>query len=97
MAEAARQECHAARQRPHGRLLTTVPLTAQITQLMNSLPPAQRARPWAIVDLQGRLQGRYKLRPSLGDIGLALRALGWVRVRNWTHSGGGRRLWRVPA
>ena len=96
MAEAARQD-HAARQRPHGRLRTAFPLTTQITQLMNSLPPAQRARLWAIVDLQGRLQGRYKQRPSLGDIGLALRALGWVRVRNWTNSGGGRRLWRAPA
>lgn len=96
MAEAARED-HAARQRPRGRLGTTVPLTAQITQLMNSLPPAQRTRPWSIVDLQGRLQGRYKDRPSQGDIGIALRALGWVRVRDWTNSGAGRRVWSPSA
>ena len=93
IAHAARQEQPA--RRPRGRLRTSAPLTAQITELMNSLPPAQRARPWSIVDLQGRLQGRYKDRPSLGDIGLALRALGWVRVRDWTNSGGGRRLWKI--
>lgn len=96
MAEAARQD-HAARQRPHGRLRTAFQLTTQITELMNSLPPAQRSRPWAIVDLQGRLQGRYKERPSLGDIGIALRALGWVRVRDWTNGGEGRRLWSPSA
>jgi hypothetical protein len=93
MAEAARQEQSARRLR--SRLRTTTPLTAQITELMNSLPPSQRVRPWSIIDLRGRLQGRYKDRPSLGDIGLALRALGWVRVRDWTNSGGGRRLWKI--
>jgi len=96
MAEAARQD-HAARQRPHGRLRTAFPLTTQITELMNSLPHAQRCRPWSIIDLQGRLQGRYKQRPSLGDVGIALRALGWVRVRDWTNIGGGRREWVEPA
>ena len=95
IAEAARQE--QAIRRPRSRLRNTTPLTTQITELMNSLPPAQRERPWSIVDLQGRLQGRYKDRPSLGDIGLALRALGWVRVRDWTNSGGGRRLWSSSA
>jgi hypothetical protein len=69
------------------------PLTEQITELMLSLPPAQRDRPWSIVDLQGRLQGRYKDRPSLGNIGEALRALGWTRQRDWTRNGGGRRVW----
>ena len=96
MAEAARHE-NAARPHPSGRLRTTTPLTTQITELMNSLPPSQRERSWLISDLQGRLQGRYKDRPSLGDLGLALRALGWDRVRDWTNSGGGRRLWSAPA
>lgn len=71
------------------------PLTEQIVELMLSLPPAQRSRPWSIVDLQGRLRGRYKERPRLGDIGEALRALGWTRQRDWRNQGGGRRIW-VP-
>lgn len=69
------------------------PLTEQITELMLSLPPSQRNRPWSIVDLQGRLQGRYKDRPSLGNIGDALRALGWTQRREWTQDGGNRRVW----
>ena len=69
------------------------PLTEQITELMLSLPPAQRDRPWSIVDLQGRLQGRYKDRPSLGNIGEALRARGWTRRRDWTRNVGARRVW----
>jgi hypothetical protein len=69
------------------------PLTEQITELMLSLPPAQRDRSWSIVDLQGRLQGRYKDRPSLGNIGSALRALGWSQTRGWTHNFGNRRVW----
>lgn len=75
------------------RLGNLKPLTEQITELMLSLPPAQLNRPWSIVDLQGRLQGRYKDRPSLGSIGDALRALDWTRRRDWTKNGGGRRVW----
>ena len=69
------------------------PLTEQITELMLSLPPAQRNRAWSIVDLQGRLQGRYKERPSLGNVGDALRILGWLQVREWTPDAGNRRMW----
>ncbi len=69
------------------------PLTEQITELMDSLPPALRHRSWSIVDLQGRLQGRYKDRPSLGNIGVSLRALGWTQVRDWSLLAKGRRLW----
>ncbi len=94
MALAAQQD-HSTRKQPLCRLRTTVPLSTQITELVNSLPPSQRCQPWSIIDLQGRLQGRYKDRPSLGNIGIALRALGWVRVRDWTNSGAGRRLWRA--
>jgi hypothetical protein len=75
------------------RLGNLKPLTEQITELMLSLPVTQRDRAWSIVDLQGRLQGRYKDRPSLGNIGEALRALGWTRKRDWTRSGEGRRVW----
>lgn len=71
------------------------PLTEQIVELMLSLPPAQRDQSWSIVDLQGRLKGRYRERPSLGSVGEALRALGWTRRRDWRNQGGGRRVW-VP-
>lgn len=69
-------------------------LTAQIEELMRSLPPALRDRPWSMEDLVGRLRGRYRDRPHAANVGQALRALGWVRERNWSALGGGQRLWR---
>jgi hypothetical protein len=69
-----------------------VPLTDQITNLMRSLPPAQRDRPWSVSELVARLNGRFKARPSCGDVGIALRRLGWTRATDWLQSGGGRRV-----
>jgi hypothetical protein len=95
-AEVALRESVAASQLKvrQDRIGNLKPLTEQITELMLSLPPAQRDRPWSIVDLQGRLQGRYKDRPSLGNIGDALRSLGWTQRREWTQDGNsGRRMW----
>ena len=71
------------------------PLTLQIEELMRSLPPALRNRSWAMEDLVGRLQGRYRDRPHAAGVGQALRALGWVRVRDWSTWGGGRRVWLI--
>lgn len=98
-AEAARlQRTHgrnAARKRQgDARIQCDVSLTEQINALMLSLPPAQRGRPWSVDELVARLNGRFKARPSRGDVGLALRALGWTRTRDWTAEGGGRRVWR---
>lgn len=70
-------------------------LTEQIEALMRSLQPAQRDRPWSMDELVARLQGRYNARPSAGQIGVALRRLGWTRIRDWTHGGGGSRLDRL--
>lgn len=77
------------------RIHCEVPLTDQITNLMRSLPPAQRDRPWSVAELAARLNGRFKARPSHGDVGVALRALGWTRTRDWTADGGGRRVWHA--
>lgn len=52
------------------------PLTVQVEELMRSLPPSQRDRAWAMEDLVGRLQGRYRQRPHAAGVGQALRVLG---------------------
>ena len=77
-----------------GRIKCAIPLTEQIVALMRSLPPAQRDRPWYMEELLARLQGRYTARPCAGEIGVALRRLGWTRSRDWSLDGDGRRLWR---
>jgi hypothetical protein len=77
-----------------GRIKCDVPLTEQIEALMRSLPPAQRDRPWSMDELMARLKGRYNARPSAGDIGIALRKIGWTRSRDWSERGLGRRVWK---
>ena len=93
-----RQAAEAAAMRKHPRsgLGNLTPLTDQIEDLMASLPPALRDRPWAMADLIGRLQGRYRDHPHAANVGAALRALGWVQQRDWSAAGGGRRVWVQP-
>ena len=79
--------------RSDSRVLCDIPLRDQIKELMASLPPAQRDRPWSMEELSSRLSGRYNARPHPMNIGQALRALGWVRKRDWSADGGGRRMW----
>ncbi len=68
------------------------PLDEQITDLMATLPPALRDRPWSMAELVARLIGKYRARPHPQKVGDALRRLGWQRVRSY---GGfeGARLW----
>lgn len=73
---------------------TYKPLDQQIEELMRSLPPAQRNRPWSMDELVLRLQGRYRPHPHARDVGQALRKLDWTYYRDWTKAGMGRRLWR---
>ena len=81
----------------NGRVQCEEPLEKQIEALMRSLPPAQRNRPWSMDELVARLHGRYHARPSAGSVGIALRQLGWTRIRDWSNNGGGRRIWdRLP-
>ena len=77
------------------RIQCDTPLTEQIEALMRSLPPSQRNRPWTMEELVARLHGRYNARPCAGEVGIALRRLGWTRIRDWSSHGGGRRVWKV--
>lgn len=77
------------------RIQCDTPLTEQIGALMRSLPPTPRNRPWTMEELVARLHGRYNARPCAGSVGVALRRLGWTRLRDWSQDGGGRRVWRA--
>ena len=71
----------------------STPLKQQITELMRSLPPRELHRPWLMEEFVARLNGRYKTNPHAMRVGEALRKLGWVRRRDWSQAGGGRRYW----
>lgn len=75
-----------------GQVAPHKPLTDQITELMSSLPPALRDRPWNMSELVQRLSGKYRTRPHPQQVGDALRKLGWVRKRVYGDYGG-LRIW----
>ena len=79
-----------------GNSPTFKPLDQQIVELLRSLPPTLRDRPWAIQDLVNRLEGRYRQRPHAQGVGQALRRLGWTRIRPEDVTGQGHRLWVPP-
>ncbi len=93
----ADQEARAAQITATSPKATTVkPLDQQLAELMRSLPPAVRDRPWSIKELVARLEGKAKARPHAQAVGQALRRLGWSRVRPFDASGQGQRLWLPP-
>jgi hypothetical protein len=99
-AEANRQrEAEARAKRPpvDPRIVSTTPLKQQIQEYLLSQPPIMRNKPVSLMALRAQLQGRYNARPSAGDLGIALTALGFKRVRLYSIEGGsGRRYWVPP-
>jgi hypothetical protein len=74
----------------------TKPLAEQIEELMRSLPPSLRDRPWSMAELVSRLQGKYRDRPHPQHVGIALAHLGWHRERRWGKGYDGARIWLPP-
>ncbi len=74
----------------------TKPLTEQIEELMRSLPPQLRDRPWSMTDLVCRLRGKYRDRPHAQHVGIALRSLSWRSERRWGNGFDGVRVWIPP-
>ncbi len=71
------------------------PLDQQVVELMNSLPPVVRDRPWSISEIVEKLEGNFRQRPHAQGVGMALRKLGWERIRP-SGASGERRLWLPP-
>jgi hypothetical protein len=70
------------------------PLVNQLEDLFSSVSPALLNRPWTVDDIiaRTRITGRYNKNPSAGDVGQALRSLGWQPIRD----NEGRRMWLPP-
>jgi hypothetical protein len=71
-------------------------LDDQVTELMRSLPPQLRDRPWSMAELVQRLQGKYRARPHGQQVGQALLRLGWRKERRWERGFDGARVWLQP-
>jgi hypothetical protein len=80
------------------RIVCEIPLKQQVQQYVLSLPPVMRDKPISLMALRAQVQGRYNSRPSAGDLGIALTALGFTRKRDFSDAGGnGRRYWFPPS
>ncbi len=78
------------------RIVSIIPLKQQVQEYLLSLPPIMRDKPISLMELRAQLQGRYNARPSAGDLGIALTALGFTRKRDYSNAGNGRRFWSPP-
>jgi hypothetical protein len=73
------------------------PLTIQIQKLMAGLPPILRSGPFTLDSIRTKIRGKYNPSPSAGDTGIALSSLGFVRKRDYSNNGNGRRFWLPPS
>jgi len=69
------------------------PLEVQIKRWWVNLPLITQRRPFQLVEIAVQCKGRYRDKPALREVALALRALGWSERRDWSVAGRNRRLW----
>lgn len=66
-----------------------------IREWWSALPPTVRNHPWGIEQIIAEAF-KGEARPQLGQLGLALRAMGWTSKRSWTVASRNRRTWHPP-
>lgn len=59
-------------------------LHTRLQRLLNTIPPSAQSRGLSLLDLQARLRGRKGGLPHIGEMGSAMRKLGWQRCRTWS-------------
>jgi hypothetical protein len=60
------------------------PLPARLQKLLETLPSSEQRQGLSLLDLQVRLRGRKGGLPHIGELGAAIRRLGWQRRRRWS-------------
>jgi hypothetical protein len=91
------EEARAKRPPADPRIVSRTPLKQQVQEYLLSQPPIMRDKPISLMALRAQLLGRYNSRPSAGDLGIALTALGFTRKRDFSNAGNGRRFWLPPS
>lgn len=73
------------------------PLEERLKRLLSRMPEEMIAQGLSLDDLRRLLSGKWRGNCHPGELGAALRKLGYVRRRNWSdHEGGFRAQW-VPS
>lgn len=71
------------------------PLEVQIKRWWANLPPIMQQRPYQITEIAAQCRGRYRDKPALREVAVALRVLGWTERRDWSVAGRNRRFWKL--
>ena len=85
--ERASAEAKAARER-------LTPLDARLARLLAAIPVEVQREGLSLSSLQVSLRGRSRGNCHPGELGTALRRLGFERRRNWRGADGFRAVWR---
>jgi hypothetical protein len=83
---AAAHAAQAARER-------LTPLEGRLSRLLTTIAPEVQAEGLALPILQAALRGRWRGNCHPGDLGTALRKLGFTRQRRWRGGSGFQALW----
>jgi hypothetical protein len=84
---AAAQAAQAARER-------LTPLEDRLARLLATIPPEVQLEGLSLPSLQTALRGRWKGNCHPGELGAALRKLGFTRQRQWRRADGFNAVWR---
>ena len=60
------------------------PLDARLQRVLDQIPQSTQLEGLSLLDLQVRLRGRKGGLPHIGELGAAIRRLGWQRRRRWS-------------
>ena len=65
------------------------PLEDRLAKLLSQMPEDVKTKGLALNDLRRLLSGKWRGNCHPGELGAALRKLGYVRSRNWSDTEGG--------
>lgn len=73
------------------------PLDDRLRRVLDNIPDSIKAEGIRLPPLVHQLAGRIRQHPSAGDVGKALRRLGWRRKRDWSNGDEGYpAVWYPP-
>jgi len=70
-----------------------VPLEDRLTRLLSTIPAEVQREGLSLPAIQSALRGKWRGKAHPGELGVALRKLGFERRRNWKKGGGFSALW----
>jgi hypothetical protein len=70
------------------------PLDERLTRLLATIPVELQREGLSLASLQASLRGRSRGNCHPGELGAALRRLGFLRQRDWSGVDGFRAIWR---